>query len=402
MRSLVWAIAGALLILNGAVGAAQGLTGQISGTIVDPDKGVLPGATIIARNTATQASGTAVSDGRGEFVVTNLLAGTYEIQITLEGFKGYRQARDPARRRRARRLAGDHTRDRVGGRSGDGAGRSRPGADAERRAVGDDHGSAQIEDIGLRGRDFMGTLKLLPGVVDTSARDAPGWGSVGGMTINGQGAFNFSYDGVTNKDTGSNSGNYAAPALDSIAEVKVQASNFQAEYGRTSGATIVVVTKSGSSSSAGRRPTSGATRTSTRTPGIAPRAATRPTATATDRTARRRRYRYDNTAYTIGGPVLIPGTAFNRNRDKLFFFWSQDILPRNDPGGLQQQHDADGARAQRRFLADRRTASGQPQLDPGPALRQGLACNVNTGGAGLLRRQHHSRPTGSTRSAGRC
>ncbi len=64
--------------------------------------------------------------------------------------------------------------------------------------------SEQIEDIGLRGRDFMGTLKTLPGVVDTSARDAPGWGSVGGMTINGQQNFNFSYDGVTNKDTGSN------------------------------------------------------------------------------------------------------------------------------------------------------------------------------------------------------
>ena len=105
--------------------------------------------------------------------------------------------------------------------------------------------ASQIEDIGLRGRDFMGSLKTLPGVIDTSARDAPGWGSVGGMSINGQTSFNFSYDGVTNKDTGSNSGNYAAPALDSIAEVKVQASNFQAEYGRSSGATITVVTKSG-------------------------------------------------------------------------------------------------------------------------------------------------------------
>ena len=107
--------------------------------------------------------------------------------------------------------------------------------------------ASQIQDIGLKGRDFMGTLQLLPGVIDTRNRDAPGWGSVGGMTINGQSSFNFSYDGVTNKDTGSNSGNYAAPALDSIAEVKVQASNFQAEYGRSSGATITVVTKSGSS-----------------------------------------------------------------------------------------------------------------------------------------------------------
>src|SRR5436189_3397383 len=87
---------------------------------------------------------------------------------------------------------------------------------------------------------------MLHGVMDPSAREAPGWGSVGGMSINGQTSFNFSYDGVTNKDTGSNSGNYAAPALDSIAEVRVQTSNFQAEYGRSSGATITVVTRSGS------------------------------------------------------------------------------------------------------------------------------------------------------------
>ena len=90
-------------------------------------------------------------------------------------------------------------------------------------------------------------LKLLPGVIDTTNREAPGWGSMGGLSINGRsGGFNFSYDGVTNKDTGSNSGNYAAPALDSIAEVRVQTSNFQAEYGRSSGATITVITRSGS------------------------------------------------------------------------------------------------------------------------------------------------------------
>ena len=81
-------------------------------------------------------------------------------------------------------------------------------------------------------------LKLLPGVIDTSNREAPGWESMNNLSINGRTSFNFSYDGVTNKDTGSNSGNYAAPALDSIAEVRVQTSNFQAEYGRSSGATI--------------------------------------------------------------------------------------------------------------------------------------------------------------------
>ena len=103
-----------------------------------------------------------------------------------------------------------------------------------------------FEDIALKGRDFAGMLKLLPGVIDTRVRDAPGWESMNNLTINGQANFNYSYDGVTNKDTGQNRANFAAPALDSIAEVRVQSSNFNAEYGRSSGATISVVTRSGS------------------------------------------------------------------------------------------------------------------------------------------------------------
>src|SRR5262245_30872028 len=105
--------------------------------------------------------------------------------------------------------------------------------------------------IAMKGRYFAGYLSMLPGVIDTRNREAPGWENMNNLSINGQTSFNFSYDGVTNKDTGQNGANYAAPALDSIAEVKVQASNFQAEYGRTSGATIVVVTKSGSAKFSG-------------------------------------------------------------------------------------------------------------------------------------------------------
>jgi hypothetical protein len=48
-------------------------------------------------------------------------------------------------------------------------------------------------------------------------------------------------------------------------------------------------------------------------------------------------YKFDNTAWTVGGPVVLPGTNFNRNRDKLFFFWSQDLLGRTDPGNLNQR-----------------------------------------------------------------
>ena len=58
-------------------------------------------------------------------------------------------------------------------------------------------------------------------------------------------------------------------------------------------------------------------------------------------------YDFDNTAWTLGGPVLIPGTDFNKGRNKLFFFWSQDILARTDPGNVEPAPDADRARAQR-------------------------------------------------------
>jgi hypothetical protein len=42
-------------------------------------------------------------------------------------------------------------------------------------------------------------------------------------------------------------------------------------------------------------------------------------------------YEFDNVAWTLGGPVLVPGSGFNRGRNRLFFFWSQDLPVRTTP-----------------------------------------------------------------------
>ena len=107
----------------------------------------------------------------------------------------------------------------------------------------------EIKDTQLRGRDFLGLLQGMPGVVDTNVRNAPGWNAFLGTQINGlrDQMMGMSYDGVSSKDTGFGAANYVTPSLDSIAEVKIQTSNYQAEYGRAGGANIIVVTKSGSS-----------------------------------------------------------------------------------------------------------------------------------------------------------
>ncbi len=154
------------------------------------------------------------------------------------------------------------------------------------------------------------------------------------LSINGRTSFNFSYDGVTNKDTGQNGGNFAAPALDSIAEVRVQASNFQAEYGRSSGATITVVTRSGSRDFHGSAAFYKRDDALERQRVLASHSV-RPGPDGAVRSAALhvRQHRVDDRR-TGAHPEDRPSTG---TADKLFFFWSQDILGRTDPGNLNQR-----------------------------------------------------------------
>ena len=202
----------------------------------------------------------------------------------------------------------------------------------------------------------MGSLKTLPGVIDTSARDAPGWDSVGNMSINGQTSFNFSYDGVTNKDTGLELGQLrrAGARLDRRSQgagvelpgrVRPQLgrddhrrhqerdARFPRHRGVLQAERGVQHEQLGSPAAVRCRPGG--------------EAAPRP---RTGSTTRR-------------GPSAVRcwfrARRFNKNRDKLFFFFSQDLLPRNDPGTLQLSTMPTAARAQRRLLADASTATAR-------------------------------------------
>ena len=361
-----------LALLAGATRSAsgQGLTGQITGTVVDNSKAVLPGVTVTARNAATQTTREAVTDGSGEFTIPNLLAGTYTVTAALPGFRTYE--RSGVQLTATERLDLPAITLELGGvtetvqvTSEAAAIQTRSG---ERSAVITE---TDLADRGLKGRDALGTLMTLPGVVDTSNRDAPG--SVGGLSINGQSSIAFAYDGITSKDTGSNSNNFARPALDSIAQIKVQASNFQAEYGRSSGATIVVVTKSGSRDFRGsfayfRRDDAYNSNTWERE---------RDCAAGQTESCEPPPYKYNNTTYTIGGPVLLPG-SWNANRDKLFFFWSHDMLPRRDPGNLSELN-MPTERERRGDFSETVDSSGRRIWIRDP-LKQGT-CSVTSGGS---------------------
>jgi len=348
--------------------SAQGLTGQISGTVLDNSKAVLPGVTVTVQNADTQVTREAVTDATGAFVITNLLAGTYNVKASLSGFKTSQQ-KGVVLSATERLSIPPITLD-VGGLeetvvvTGESARIQTKSGERSAVITSDD-----LQDRGLKGRDPLGTLMTLPGVVDTSNRDAPG--STGGLQINGQTSIAFAYDGVTSKDTGSNGGNFARPALDSIAEIKLQASNFQAEYGRSSGATIVVVTKSGSKDFRGtfayfRRDDKWNSNTWERE---------RQCSAGQTSSCDPPPYKYNNTTYTFGGPIVLP--KINKDRNKLFFFWSQDMLPRKDPGTLSQINMPTELERRGDF-SQTRDSQGRLVFIRDPSIIGGT-CNVNTG-----------------------
>jgi hypothetical protein len=371
-----------LLAFAGAAASpanAQGLSGQIGGSVIDSSNAAVPGATVTVSNTATAVTRTTTTDGAGLFVFTNLFAGTYDLRVTLSGFKIREQKGIVLSA--TERVSVPPIVLEIGGleevvtveasalhpqaQSGERSGTIR---------------ADEIQDTQLRGRDFLGLLQGMPGVVDSRARDAPGWNAFLGTEINGlrDQFMGMSYDGVSSKDTGFGAANYVTPSLDSIAEVKIQTSNYQAEYGRAGGANIVIVTKGGSSRFHGsaayfkRHEALNSLewdreRTCNATGGTSP-------------LCEKPRYRYDNSAFTLGGPVLIPGLEFNRNRDRLFFFYSLDLLPRTDPFLVNSTMPS----ALERNGDFSQTFNNAGVLRHIRAPFTGLSCNVNSGGPGCF------------------
>ncbi|HWR53155.1 MAG TPA: hypothetical protein VN428_18755, partial [Bryobacteraceae bacterium] len=180
----------------------------------------------------------------------------------------------------------------------------------------------QIQDIQVNGQSPMFFLRLIPGVYSNANLTESGQ-AYASANVNGSRAdtMHMTVNGGTNQDTGANNGWMATLSLDTVREITILTSNYQAQYGRSSGAQISLVTKSGSSQFHGSgfeyfrdKGLNANSWTNNRT-GL-PKA----------------RYHYNDVGFTIGGPVTIPG-KFNTDRSKLFFFWSEEWHRQLVPGG---------------------------------------------------------------------
>jgi len=299
---------------------AQGLTGQISGSVLDATGAAVANANVQITNTQTQQSRSTRTNNEGHFVFAELLPGSFNVTVDAPGFKKFQQTGVVV-------TATERVTLPISLQVGDvsetvsvtGEVTAVQTESAERSGL---ITSREMQEIPLKGRSYMGTAKLLPGIIDTANRESPGWNDLVGININGTraGTIDLNLDGITSLDTGSMTGPYLAPSIDAVSEVKVLLTNYQAEYGRSSGGTINTVIKSGTHDFHGgayyffRNEDMNANEWLNNRSGQP-----------------RPRYRFNNPGYFVGGPVLLPFIQFNRNKDKLFFFWSQDFLPLTIP-----------------------------------------------------------------------
>jgi hypothetical protein len=305
-----------ILFLVAVTGCAQTITGSMSGRIVDQQGSAVPNATVTAIEPATKVSLTTKTGVGGEFAIAGLLPGTYTLNVEAVGFK-----------KLARSGIGLDANDKLA--LGDVAlevGAVTESIEVSAQAVLLQSDSVersativgtQVSNIEVNGRHPLDMAKLVPGVNFTTGTSyAVGNSGTGANTFAVNGARpsqnQLSINGIGNVDTGNNGGMNVSVSIDSIAEFKMLTSSYQAEYGRSVGAQIELVTKGGSDAFHGsgywyhRNEGLNANTFLNNVRGLA-----------------KPLFRYNDPGYTIGGPVFIP-KVFERLRHKAFLFFSQE------------------------------------------------------------------------------
>ncbi|HVW07151.1 MAG TPA: TonB-dependent receptor, partial [Bryobacteraceae bacterium] len=307
------------------------VSSQIVGTVVDPADAAVVGAPVTLTSTETGAVRNAQTDNLGTYRFTNVEPGTYSVTVKASGFKAFTQGGVVVTANET------HNVNKISLQLGnvtesisvtDEVAQVQLSSSEKSQTVD----SKDLDSLTLKGRDLFGYIRLVPGVVDTANRDVTSHSSLSGMNINGGfTALNFQVDGITDMDTGSNTSVQYEPNLDSVQELKVLTSNYQAEFGHTSGGTITVVTKNGTQQFHGTA--SWNHRHEEFNSDTWANNHTIKNGAATPRVP----YRYNVETYSIGGPIFVP-KHWNRNRTKAFFFWSQERTGQFVSGGTALQY----------------------------------------------------------------
>jgi hypothetical protein len=322
MKRLVYILAAmfAAVLFSTILAQAQTTSGNISGRVVDPSGAAIPGAQVTLVNQQTAQNLTTTTERSGNFVFPSVQPGVFTVTVTAAGFKQF-DKRD-LHLTASERLSAGTMQLEVG------AATQTVTVNAESTPIQTQSGersalldSRELANLSTPGRDVLALVRLLPGVVkDGEGADQLGTESAGAVSGTREVSNSISLDGVNGNPRGGGNRFDTPLNMEAVSEVKVLLNNYQAEYGQSGGAIVNITTKSGTRNFHGegyyygRNEALNANDTFNNATGLP-----------------RPQYRFNTIGYNVGGPVYWPG-KINKDKNKLFFFFSQEIWPTKTPG----------------------------------------------------------------------
>jgi hypothetical protein len=254
-KSALLIVFAAILLSFGSATNAQTFRGTILGTVTDSSGAAIAGAAVAVKNLNTGLSRTVTTSEDGTYSVPELPIGTYTVTVEKAGFKrgavtGLKVEVSTELRADVALQTGEVT--QVVEVTGD----ELPQVESTSNVLGGIVESKVVTNLPVNGRDYQKLIFLVPGVAGSPDQITDSPGSFGTFSVNGARgrSNNFLLDGTDMNDGYRNdpaineAGVFGTPAtilpLEAIAELRVL-SNSEAEYGRSAGGVINIVTKSG-------------------------------------------------------------------------------------------------------------------------------------------------------------
>lgn len=309
----------AFLLVASSLAFGQGTTSRVAGIVRDSNGGTIAGATVTLTNEATSISFTSETSESGAYAFDLVQVGNYSLAVEKPGFKRYVSKSNAINVNQPTTInvslepggVSETVTVQASGEQVQTSTSGNIGSTIEQRTL------ESLPIVGTRGRNPLDLLNFQPGVVF-------GGNTGGAVNVNGSRdrAFNFTLDGIDINESTAGGSNFTPlrPNPDSIQEFQVVTSNFTAELGRSSGAQVTFVTRSGSNQFHGnlfeyyRTPRLDAA-------GYATKIAKLP----------KDQFVQHIFGGSLGGPLFDPGfgeggRGFHWLRDKAFFFTNLQLL----------------------------------------------------------------------------
>ena len=313
---------------------AQTTSATLTGTVFDSSGAVVPEAMVTLKNEASGDTRTTKSNGEGYFTFASVPPATYSVIVEKDNFKTWEAksivlTSDDNRSLAGIKLEPGLTKETVVVEASDI--QMTPTESGDKSTTINEHILQNVAIVGQNAAEF---IKIIPGVAMTSGvmnvssyaaqDDRTGTGPVGNFSANGtrSAALDITSDGAHIIDPGCNCGQAMNTNADMTAELKVMTSNFGADEAKGP-VTISVIGKSGGQQFHGE----------------AYVYARSWHLNANDPQNKDANFARPETKYfypggNIGGPLIIPKTNFNHNRDKVFFFFGTEYYKQNVDNGV--------------------------------------------------------------------